>query len=73
MKLSVGMRVVDVMKTRWLIVEFSLSRVRIRRLEYLASLDGRGPMEWCVPSAHVNNPPEDWLRANFEQCFSVDT
>jgi hypothetical protein len=58
MKLSLGLRVVRD-RVRWRIVSFDGFEVRLRRLEYRASMDGRGPMEWCdtdiVETCHRGN------------------
>lgn len=69
MNINLGSRVVHEMTaTRWQIVDYDGQLVTIRRLVYRASMDGRGPMEWC--------PTEETAklhRANFEVLYALDT
>jgi len=70
MKLSVGMMLIEkATRKRFQVTSFDSASVSIRHVEYRASLNGHGPMAWCIPWEEINSPPDEWLRPNLEVCF----
>lgn len=70
MKLAIGKRVVGEGNARFQVVGFDGVRVRLRRMDYRASWDGRGPAAWCPSEDDAER--HEVLRGNFDVLFRED-